>query len=212
MWTAKIRLLKQEGVFKKFAIKYNLSMAGYPISFHKVGNFMHTTIAGIVYGDKSNKQACLKELAKDKSVIFLESSGDFLITVIKESMETYILYDPMILYTKPIMLYPNGDYIAEIASWRRANIEKLLRFLKKHRVAELLKFKKQKISNISVVGILPELTDKQKGALELAIKLGYYNYPRRIDLRKLSKRMKLSLSTYREHLRIAEKKVMPNIP
>ena len=83
--------------------------------------------------------------------------------------------------------------------------------MKKHRVAELLKFKKQKIRNISIVGVLPELTDKQKEVLELAIKSGYYDYPRKIELRDLAKQLKISLSTYREHLRIAERKVMPNL-
>ncbi|MEK6886607.1 MAG: helix-turn-helix domain-containing protein [Nanoarchaeota archaeon] len=210
MWTAKIRLLEQEGVFRKFAVKHNVTMAGYPVSSHKVGNFMQTTISGIVYGTKDNKRNCLNELANDKRVIFLESSGDFFIIVIKESMDTYIMYDPLILYIKPVMLYPTGEYIVEIASWKRSKIEKLLHFLKKHRIAELLKFKKEKIKNISIVGVLPELTDKQKEALNLAIKSGYYNYPRKIELRDLAKQMKSSLSTYREHLRIAEKKVMPN--
>jgi predicted DNA binding protein len=55
----------------------------------------------------------------------------------------------------------------------------------------------------------PELTDKQKTAIELAIKNGYYEYPRKIELKKLAKIMKVSYSTYQAHLRKAEKSLIP---
>ena len=52
---------------------------------------------------------------------------------------------------------------------------------------------------------------KQKTALDLAIKYGYYNYPRRIGLEELSKEMNISLSTFKQHIRVAKKKVMVNV-
>ena len=55
----------------------------------------------------------------------------------------------------------------------------------------------------------PNLTDKQKNALSLAIEGGYYGYPRRITLEKLGKIQGMSYSTYQFHLRTAEKKIMP---
>ena len=58
---------------------------------------------------------------------------------------------------------------------------------------------------------MPNLTQLQKQAIELAIQQGYYRTPRKIDLRKLARIMNLSLSTYQQHLRAAEEKLIPNI-
>ena len=59
--------------------------------------------------------------------------------------------------------------------------------------------------------VMPNLTDKQKNAIELAIKSGYYESPKRISLRQLAKQSKLALSTFQQHLSAAERKLLPNI-
>jgi predicted DNA binding protein len=62
---------------------------------------------------------------------------------------------------------------------------------------------------MGVLAVLPKLTNKQKQALDLAMKYDYYEYPRKIKLEKLAKFMKISLSTYQAHLRKAERKILP---
>ena len=59
--------------------------------------------------------------------------------------------------------------------------------------------------------MLPDLTKKQKQALELAINNGYYDYPKKITMEKLAKLMKISYSTYQQHLKTSESKIMPSI-
>ena len=58
---------------------------------------------------------------------------------------------------------------------------------------------------------MPFLTKGQKRAIELATQRGYYNFPRKTELKHLAKEAGISLSTFREHLRKAEKKVMPDL-
>jgi len=58
---------------------------------------------------------------------------------------------------------------------------------------------------------MPPLTEKQKRAFELAIEQGYYDIPKRTDLKKLSKLMKVSLATFQEHLKRAEAKIIPKL-
>jgi len=58
---------------------------------------------------------------------------------------------------------------------------------------------------------LPELTQKQKRALEIAINNGYYDYPKKIKMEKLAKIMGVSYSTYQQHLKTAEGKIVPSI-
>ena len=58
---------------------------------------------------------------------------------------------------------------------------------------------------------MDNLTDKQKHAFDLAVEHGYYGIPKRTDLAKLSRMMKISLATYQEHLRRAESKIIPSL-
>jgi len=87
---------------------------------------------------------------------------------------------------------------------------KIFKLTKKTLNAEMIKINKEKITNISFTTTLPELTKKQKQAFEVAMHNGYYEYPRTVELKQLAKIMKVSYSTYQEHLRKAESKIIPN--
>jgi predicted DNA binding protein len=69
--------------------------------------------------------------------------------------------------------------------------------------------KNKKITNVSIAQIHPELTDKQKAAIKLAIEEGYYKIPREIDVKDLAKKSRLAFSTFQNHLRKAESKLIP---
>lgn len=57
--------------------------------------------------------------------------------------------------------------------------------------------------------VSPELTERQRRAMELAIKNGYYDSPRKTNIKKLAKISGLSFSTFQVHLRKAEEKLIP---
>ncbi|WP_458188791.1 helix-turn-helix domain-containing protein [Haladaptatus sp. NG-WS-4] len=52
------------------------------------------------------------------------------------------------------------------------------------------------------------LTDRQLAALRLALDTGYYEQPRRTSIRELAARTSVSRSTFEEHLRKAENKLV----
>ena len=58
---------------------------------------------------------------------------------------------------------------------------------------------------------LSRLTARQRQALLTAYSLGYYDVPRRISSEELAKRLKLGTSTYAEHLRKAEKRLLAGV-
>jgi len=211
MWVAKLSSNKEAGFLRGYAIQYNILMTGYPISSHQSGKFLYTTVAGTLYGKEQNKMKCMFELSREKAILSFEYKNDFFIMTYKEPLDVVGLYSSHIIYLKPIILFPTGEYVLEVGSLKKENIEKFIKLLEKERKMKLLKFTQQKIGSISIIGVLPELTMKQKIALELSIKSGYYHYPRKIDLNQLSKLMHVSLSTFRQHLRVAEKKIMLNV-
>jgi predicted DNA binding protein len=53
-----------------------------------------------------------------------------------------------------------------------------------------------------------ELTEKEKEILETAVKLGYFEFPRKVNLEDLSKTLNISPSTLLYHIRNIEKKIM----
>lgn len=59
--------------------------------------------------------------------------------------------------------------------------------------------------------VLAGLTDRQMRALAEACNQGYFHEPSRIDLDTLAKRSGLARSTYAEHLRKAESKLLANL-
>ena len=59
--------------------------------------------------------------------------------------------------------------------------------------------------------LISVLTEKQKNIIIEAKKLGYYDYPRKIDAGNLAKRVGLSKTTVLEHLRKAEGRLVKNL-
>ena len=57
--------------------------------------------------------------------------------------------------------------------------------------------------------IIIALPEKQKEAFDIAVKNGYYKFPRKIDLTGLAKLAGVSASTFHENLRKAEAKLLP---
>ncbi|MFW6018706.1 MAG: helix-turn-helix domain-containing protein [Halapricum sp.] len=58
--------------------------------------------------------------------------------------------------------------------------------------------------------LFENLTDRQLAALQLALERGYYEQPRKTSLRELAEQTSVARSTYEEHLRKAENKLLTN--
>ena len=65
-----------------------------------------------------------------------------------------------------------------------------------------------KITDVSSVSQDDQLTPRQREVLAKAISLGFYEFPRKIDLTSLSKTMNIKPSTLSEILRKAESKIL----
>jgi len=209
MWILKLKLTHDKFFLGQLAVKHKVDLIGYPLSYYKDKNYLYLTTAGFMVGDEENKKEFLKDIKKRKELVKLEKNGDFIINVTKQSSQAELVYDPKLIKPCPDFISKEGYHIWEFGSWNKEPLMKIIKFARKHHKGEILKLKQEKIKNISFSTFMPDLSKKQKQALELAIKEGYYNYPRKIDVHELAKLMKVSYSTYQEHLRKAEGKIIP---
>jgi predicted DNA binding protein len=60
-------------------------------------------------------------------------------------------------------------------------------------------------------GVLSALTMQQLKCLEFAIDQGYFDFPKKIDSRTISKKLNISHSTFIEHIKKAEKTIFSNL-
>lgn len=209
MWVLKLKLSPEGFFLGGCAVKYKVDMIGYSLSYYKDKKYLYLTIAGFMIGEEKNKKALIRDAKKMKEIVNFEINGDFIIAIVKEPLYTEPAYDPKLMRPRPGFISHEGYHIWEYASWKKEPLLKIIKFARKYHKGEILKFKQEKLKNISFTTILPGLSEKQKKALELAVSEGYYNYPKKTNLHKLAKLMKISYSTFQEHLKKAEEKIIP---
>jgi len=209
MWTAKISFDGKNALIGSRTFKHRINLFGFPLSYFYQKNHIMVHITGILVGSEKNKKEFIADLKKSDRTVNLEVNCDFFIGTIKEPLLAKDIYNKDIIHLAPALIDENGNEMISIGSFNKKELTKAITILEKHYKAKMHFIEERKVKNISIIKEHPELTDKQKQAIELAIKHGYYNYPRKIELEKLAKLMKISYSTYQAHLRKAEQKLIP---
>ena len=95
---------------------------------------------------------------------------------------------------------------------QRFHLKKFIKELKSHMdICEILRMENSPLTDVYFPNVMPKISKGQKAALEIAYRNGYYSYPRKITLEQLAKIAKIGTSTFQEHLRKAELKLLPVI-
>jgi predicted DNA binding protein len=218
MWTCKFRIYDKENEIREVIEKNKNEVYYYPVNHYIKGERHFFILMGIVQGGNRNGFfAGLKELKKQgmrRRVESLEAENDFFVMITSHTMNeeqrkyVNLFYNPAIIHYRPIMFHKNGWEEWEIASMERKPLEDIIHVGREIYELELLRFRQERIKNFGFLTMLPELTEKQKGALKLALEHGYYMYPRKMSLDKLAKQAGLSFSTFQAHIRKAENKIL----
>ena len=95
----------------------------------------------------------------------------------------------------------DGYEIWTIAAPKKTAIKHALDDIKKLGEFKLLHIKKSSFDGFN-------LSDNQEKILKLALNQGYYNWPKKVSISLLAKKLNLSKVTVAEHLRKAEIKVI----
>jgi|SRR3989338_1024442 len=208
MWRLKLRIPVGKQFFGNIAYKHEVDLSGYPLSYYKENDDIYCIFAGIIMGTPKNKKAFIKDLKSRKEVLHFESEGDFAITTVKQPSLSQPYFNPRIIRPMQSVILGKGIHIWDLASFYREDLEKVLDFAVKGLNAEIISFRNEKLRNISFAKMLPELTEKQKQALHIALDQGYYDYPKRVKMEILAKKLGLSYSTFQAHLKKAEGKIL----
>ncbi len=209
MWVAKFKIDGSKALIGSVAKKSGASFYGYPISTRQTLDGIYVYCIGFLSGNEKNKENFIREIKKHPRTIYVEREGNFILSQIKESLQHTSGYNPHLVHLEPVTIKEDGTEYWTLGSWNRNYLTKFIDSLENTHKAKLLKIFQKKITNLSFLSIQPELTDKQKNAMELAIKNNYYNYPRKITIKDLAKMHGIAFSTFQAHLRKAEQKLLP---
>ena len=164
----------------------------------------------ILQGKEEDKKKFVKDLKKEKVIKKLEQKGNYIFTLNEESLQKQYyspVFNPKIIQVKPVAQRTDGYEDWELASWDKEILMKIIDVPVFD--VELKSVEESKLSDIFLPQIYPKLSTRQREAIELAVKSGYYNYPRRIHLEKLADISRVKRQTFQENLRKAEKQLIP---
>ncbi|MDI6825981.1 MAG: helix-turn-helix domain-containing protein [Candidatus Aenigmarchaeota archaeon] len=215
MWVVKLRI-KHDCTIAVRCKKFKVTSFSWSLMPFEKGGKSYTYQMHHLVGKEENIKAFIKDLKEDKRITNLEVEKNviFFIEVRPRKEIPSSFYNPEMFYIKPCLVDTDGYEVWELASVHRSVLTNLiseLEKIKKDFEVKILKLAETKLSDVYYPRITPKLTKQQKIAIDLAVKHGYYSVPRKANLEKLSKIMGVSLSTFQEHLRKAEGRLIPDL-
>lgn len=209
MWVSKLVLDGESALFGSIAKKLSMNFTGYPFSVYKKKDNITVSFIGYTFAKQEKIEELKKLLKKSKRVLNFEESNGFFIGRIEESLEVAPMYEENLIHIEPVLIKENGTEKWVIGSWEREDLINFTDVIEKKLNGKLISITNKKIKDFSMTSVNPQLTNNQRNAMNLAIMNGYYSYPRKTNLKKLSKMLGCCYSTYQSHLRKAELKMIP---
>jgi predicted DNA binding protein len=215
MWIAKL-VIKHNCLIGNKCKKYKVSTISVPFDIYVENNVTYSPEFHTLWGEKANIKKFIAALQKDKHIQHVEVDGNkvFLVEVTRQKIPVTIRahLKQKIIWIAPIHINIKGEEHWDIASWEKQHLMNFIRETEKISEYVLVKSISQtKLHDIYYTRLLPDLSEKQKAALTLAFAEGYYDWPRKTDFKALASKSNLSVSTFREHLKKAEKKILPDL-
>ncbi len=212
MWVLKLKI-KHECTIGNRCERFQVFSYSLPLGNWTEKGVNYTSERHTLEGDENKIKEFIKDIERDKRIRNLEVDKNtlFFIGKSRDRKIPSSFYSPKMFFTKPVFVDKSGYEFWEVASWNKNILADFLENLEKQKdmQLEMLSFRDTKLNDVYFPSIMPQLTEKQKRAFEIAVEQGYYDIPKRIDLKKLARLMNISLATYQEHLKRAEAKIIP---
>ncbi len=212
MWVAKLKFTHPNSLSIKFATKFNITKLTFPLNTVIQNNVAIMTAGNIILGEKKQIEKYFTAISKEERIQNIEREGNFVvytITVPAKESHLQMYFTPDVFLVKPVTVKPDGFQYIELASWKKENLSNLLKEVSKFGTIHSQSIYQENLTDIYIPHLMPKLTEQQKKSILLAYRNGYYEYPRKIILERLADLAKLSPSSFQEHLRKAENKLLP---
>ena len=214
MWVARFRLKDDADIYAPACESTGVTFQALPLSYYKQAGTLHTIVAGSVAGDAPRVRAFITAVRRDQRVRTVEQHHDFLVihavhpATREAKAELAIFYDPRFIHVKPVAIDAQGWEDWEVACAERPALVRLVSASKRYYHGTLISLREEKLRNVAALSLANPLTPKQMAALREAYAAGYYQYPRKRTIPDLARQAKKSYSTFQEHLRKAENKLI----
>lgn len=215
MWFLKYKYKHSDCIYSPKLIELGLNVFFHHLNSYIKGNYIYTSSAQYLEGNIVEIKKYERYLKKHKKILKIERHKKIVFVLARHRKDIKIypkIYNSMLIYPAPAFLDKEGFEITEVASWDRKKLQELIKALEETKTTEsfeILEFKEKILDDIYISKLMPKLPKKQKEAIKLAFREGYYKFPKKVSLDKLSKKSKVSKPTYRENLRKAEAKILP---
>ncbi len=216
MWVTKLKLRHNDCPIVPRCKKYKVIVLSYPSSWYEnKGDKFATTTCFFQSGEEINKKRFLKDVKEDKRITHLEVSGNIFtyeINLGKKGQHVMLYHTKNIFFVKPVVNHFDGYEYWEVAAWKKPELQLFIESLAKSMDScHIMNMENTKLTDVYFPNVMPKLSSQQRKAINLAYIYGYYSYPRKITLEKMAKIFKVKISTFQEHLRKAELKLLPVI-
>jgi len=179
-------------------------------------------VVEVIVGNEGEYSAVMKQLSKLKGIIKESSNGDKVHLVTKEchcTLENSVgrnIDACNLLHVLPAV-YDKGWEYYRIIAFRHSDIGKLLKRLEKMaysvEIIRKVPFDGFIASSLTLTAdtLFSDLTSKQVDALLTAYGYGYYRIPKRADAKTISSEEGVPRTTFQEHLKKAENKLIGSL-
>lgn len=206
MWVATFRMWHRSHMLE-LTLKYRCRAHVYYLNEFTERGKKYVAKASLVDGPQAEQ--VVREIARDPRIRtrFMKGNQIFYDIPAVESFHTSVL-SKTVFPLKP-QLAENGFEWWTLASTSKKALQDIVKKVRAGGATiELLSLRKEN-PNFFAAGALADMTRLQREALLTAFRHGYYEYPRKTNLKKLSAQLKIPRTTLTEHLRKAEGKLMP---
>ena len=211
MWVVRFKNWHKDCIIRPRCAKYKVTDYVYLLNSWQTKKKFYYTELHILSGEPKNIKKFISDFKKEKSIVKFETEGNWIFTLNvltgKTTFEYATLFDRRIIYSKPVIQRIDGFEDWELTSWDRDVLMKVMD--NSHFDMKLIFIKKMKKADLFLPQIHPDISEKQKKSLNIAIKNGYYAFPRKINLNQLAKIARISKQSFQESLCRAENKLIP---
>ncbi len=209
MWVMKLKINSKNTLLGTTAKMFSVSLSGYPIRSHENNEEIFVDFLAFIFGTPENEKKFIEKLKHHPRVVAVEKEANFMMGRLREKKKHSSVYNSNIIHIEPVVINDKGEEYWTLGSWEKESLMEFIESVEKGEDIEVLSVKQKPITNFTMLNVFPNLSPQQKLVMDLAIKEGYYTYPRRTTIDKMADILKISYSTLQAHLRKAENKFLP---